>query len=102
MNSVTVAGSLQSEIGCADDWDPACAASHLTFNTTNGLWEGTFQIPAGSYEYKVAINNSWDVNYGAGGAAGGSNIPLSSLEAQSSVTFVWDQVSHIVTHTLNN
>ena len=28
--SVTIAGSLQSEAGCAGDWDPACAATHLT------------------------------------------------------------------------
>ena len=81
---------------------PDCAASHLTFTATNGgLWEGTFQIPAGTYEYKVAIDDWWEVNYGAGGAAGGSNIPL-SLPTTTSVTFVWDQVSHIVTHTLNN
>ena len=26
VDSVTVAGSLQSEIGCLGDWDPACAA----------------------------------------------------------------------------
>jgi alpha-amylase len=102
VGSVTVAGSLQSEIGCANDWDPACTDSHLTFNTTNGLWEGTFQLPEGQYEYKVATNNSWDVNYGAGGAAGGSNIPISIPQGTSSVTFVWDQVSHVVTHTLNN
>jgi alpha-amylase len=101
VNSVTVAGSLQSEIGCSEDWLPDCAVSHLTFNTNNGLWEGTFQIPAGTYEYKVAINNSWDVNYGADGAAGGSNIVL-NLPAATSITFVWDQASHVVTHTLNN
>jgi glycosidase len=101
-NSVTVAGSLQSEIGCSGDWDPACATSHLIFNTDNGLWEGTFQIEAGEYEYKVAINNSWDVNYGAGGAAGGANIPITIAADTTSVTFVWDQVSHIVTHTLND
>ena len=33
VNSVTVAGSLQNEIGCPADWDPACTASHLAFNT---------------------------------------------------------------------
>jgi alpha-amylase len=102
VNSVTVAGSLQSEIGCPTDWDPACASSHLTFNTNNGLWEGTFQVLEGDYFYKVAINNSWDINYGAGGAAGGADIPISIPAGTSSVTFVWDQVSHIVTHTLNN
>jgi alpha-amylase len=102
VNSVTVAGSLQSEIGCATDWDPACAASHLTFNTNNGLWEGTFQIPGGDYEYKVTIGDSWDVNYGAGGARDGANIAITVPPDGSTVTFVWDQVSHVVTHTLSN
>ena len=40
-------------------------------------------------------------DYGAGGAAGGSNIPISVPPGTSSVTFVGDQVSHILTHTLN-
>jgi alpha-amylase len=103
VDSVTVAGSLQSEIGCPTDWDPACAASHLTFNTNNGLWEAKFQIPAGDYEYKLAIDDSWDVNYGAGGAAGGSNIPSNIPSGTTAnVTFVWDQVTHVVTHTLNS
>jgi pullulanase len=59
-------------------------------------------IPAGDYEYKVAIDDTWTVNYGAGGAAGGSNIPISIPSGTTSVTFTWDQVTHVVTHTLNN
>ena len=98
--SVTVAGSLQSEMGCPADWDPACDASDLTFDTSDGLWKKTVTLPAGSYEWKVAVNNSWDVNYGAGGAAGGSNLAL-TLATESSVTFVWDQVSKIPTATVN-
>jgi len=109
VNSVTVAGSLQSEIGCPPrppvtdngDWDPACAASHLTFDTSDGLWKGAFTLPAGDYEWKVAINDSWDVNYGAGGAAGGSNIALTVPAGGAEVSFVWDQVSHIPTATVN-
>jgi alpha-amylase len=101
VNSVTVAGNLQNEIGCTSDWDPACAASHLTFDTSDGLWKGTFQLPAGSYEWKVAINDSWDVNYGAGGAAGGSNIPITVPAGGASVTFVWDQVSKVPAHTIS-
>ena len=27
--TVTLVGSLQSELGCAGDWDPACAKTHL-------------------------------------------------------------------------
>ena len=29
--SVAVVGSLQSELGCAGDWDPACASTFLDF-----------------------------------------------------------------------
>jgi glycosidase len=100
VSSVTVAGSLQSEMGCPADWNPACDASDLTFDTSDGLWKKTVTLPAGEYEWKIAVNNSWDVNYGAGGAAGGSNIAL-SLATPSSVTFVWDQVSKIPTATVN-
>ena len=39
---------------------------------------------------------------GAGGAAGGADIPINIPAGTSRVTFVWDQVSHIVTHKLNN
>ena len=45
--SVTVAGSLQSEAGCAGDWDPACAVTHLTFDANSDVWEGTYALPAG-------------------------------------------------------
>jgi alpha-amylase len=98
--SVTVAGSLQSEMGCPTDWDPACDSSDLVFDTGDGLWKRTVTLPAGDYEWKVAVNNSWDINYGAGGAAGGSNLAL-SLATESSVTFVWDQVSKVPTATVN-
>ena len=62
--SVTIAGSLQSELGCAGDWDPACAATHLTYDAADDVWQGTWNVPAGSYEYKAALNDSWTENYG--------------------------------------
>src|ERR1044072_3904106 len=62
--SVTVAGSLQSEAGCAGDWDPGCAVTHLTFDASDDVWQGTFTLPAGNYQYKAALNNTWDENYG--------------------------------------
>ena len=40
--SVTIAGSLQSEMGCASDWNPACNASGLTLDPGDGVWQGTF------------------------------------------------------------
>ncbi len=95
VGSVTVAGSLQSELGCPADWLPDCAASHLAFDTSDGKWHATFALPAGDYEWKVAINDSWDVNYGAGGAAGGSNLTLSVPAGGGSYVFTWDQVTHV-------
>ena len=40
--SVTIAGSLQSELGCPGDWDPACAVTHLTYDAADDVWQGSF------------------------------------------------------------
>ncbi|HEY5277717.1 MAG TPA: hypothetical protein VIK38_14510, partial [Coriobacteriia bacterium] len=37
--SVTIVGSLDQAIGCAD-WDPACAAAHLTYDANDDVWQG--------------------------------------------------------------
>ena len=95
VSSVTVAGNLQSEMGCCRaDWNPACAATHLTFDTTDGQWHGTWTLPAGGYEWKVAINDALEpVNYGANG--GGDNIALTVPAGGGSYRFTWDQVTHV-------
>jgi pullulanase-type alpha-1,6-glucosidase len=93
--TATIAGSLQSELGCGDDWDPACAKSDLTRVGATTAYTGTFTVPAGSYEFKVAINHSWDENYGAGGAANGANIPL-VLQGPAKVEFSYDDATHQV------
>ncbi len=72
--TVTIAGSLQDEAGCAGDWDPGCAATRLTYDAADDVWQGSFTLPAGNYEYKVAINGGWDENYGLHAAPGGANI----------------------------
>ncbi|GAB6984357.1 alpha-amylase family glycosyl hydrolase [Nocardioides pyridinolyticus] len=95
VDSVTVAGSLQDELGCPADWLPDCAATHLAFDDSDGLWHGTFELPAGSYEWKVAIDDSWDINYGAGGAAGGGNLTLVVPGGGAAYVFTWDQVTHV-------
>ena len=61
--SVTLAGSLQSELGCASDWQPTCSTTFLQKN--GDLWVGAFTVPAGSWQYKVAIDGAWTENYGA-------------------------------------
>jgi pullulanase-type alpha-1,6-glucosidase len=89
---VSVPGSHNSEMGCAGDWAPDCAEAVLT-KQPGGVYAGTFSIPAGDYEYKVAIGGSWDENYGAGGVRGGDNVAYSLTETKD-VTFVYDPVTH--------
>jgi len=40
--SVAIVGSLQTEIGCPGDWQPECAASELTYDAADGVWQATF------------------------------------------------------------
>jgi pullulanase-type alpha-1,6-glucosidase len=93
--TATLAGSLQDELGCPGDWSPECAATDLTQVGNTTAYAKTFAVPAGSYEFKVVINHSWDENYGAGGAANGANIPL-VLKGPATVEFSYDDVTHQV------
>src|SRR5690348_614182 len=94
--SVTIAGDLQSEAGCGGDWDPGCAATHLSYDMTDDVWQGTFNLPTGGWQYKAALNNSWDENYGLHAQPNGDNIPL-ALGAPAPVKFYYDHKSHWVT-----
>lgn len=89
--SVALVGSLQDELGCGADWDPACDVTELTDADGDGTWEYTATVPAGSYEVKVALNDTWDTSYGKDG--GGDNIPL-TLAGDAELTFTWNQDSH--------
>ena len=55
-------------------------------------------MPAGSYEFKVRLNGSWNENYGdsAGTYDTGGNIPL-PLEATAKLRFTYDHATHAVT-----
>ena len=74
--SVTIAGTIQSVLGCDGDWQPECDKTFLTYSAANDLWMATWDLPAGNYEYKAALNAGWDENYGQAAAAGGDNITL--------------------------
>ena len=93
--TVTIPGSFQSELGCPGDWQPDCAATHLT-DATGGVWRATFNVPAGDWEYKAALNDSWDENYGLNATRNGPNIPL-SLGQATEVKFYYSHDTHWVT-----
>ncbi|HSO28921.1 MAG TPA: alpha-amylase family glycosyl hydrolase, partial [Candidatus Sulfomarinibacteraceae bacterium] len=97
--SVTIAGSLQSELGCAGDWDPACAATHLAYDGNDDVWQGQWAVPAGAHEYKAALNDSWTENYGAFATRDGYNI---SLVGGQSVKFYYSHQTHWITDNVNS
>jgi hypothetical protein len=97
---VTVAGSLQQELGCSSDWMPDCAETHLAFDAADDVWQGTFAVPAGDWEYKAPLNNSWTENYGANAQNNGGNIAL-SLAANASVKFYYSHETHWITSNRN-
>jgi arabinogalactan oligomer/maltooligosaccharide transport system substrate-binding protein len=95
---VNLPGSYQDEAGCGADWDPACEATGMT-EGDDGLFTLTAEIPAGEYEFKVAMDGDWGTNYGSDGALDGPNYAL-SLPADSTVTFVYDPETHLVEVTI--
>ena len=99
--SVAIAGSLQSELGCPGDWQPDCAVTELAYDAGDGIWQASFALPAGDWEYKAALNDSWDENYGAGGVRDGPNIQL-LLGAGATVKFYYDHETHWVTDNVTS
>ncbi|ROS75350.1 pullulanase-type alpha-1,6-glucosidase [Cellulomonas sp. PhB143] len=93
---VVVAGDHNSEMGCAGDWQTDCAAAQLTLRD-DGVFAGTFDLPAGTYHFKVAIDGTWDENYGAGGVPGGPDIAYTTDGGD--VAFFYDPVTHHVSNT---
>ncbi len=87
---VALVGSLQSELGCPGDWQPECEQTQLQ-RVSTGVYRGTFDVPAGNFEYKVALNGSWAESYGG---PGGANLPLTAPGGL--LTFTYDHATHVI------
>jgi len=95
---VTAPGDYQSQIGCEQielgtgdgDWEPACMRSWLADTDGDGEYARTVTLDEGSYDFKVAIDRSWDENYGVGGEPDGADVPFDVPEDDTDVTFRWD------------
>ncbi len=104
--TVTIAGTLQSELGCSGDWMPGCEITNLTYDENSAVWKGTFEVTPGNDQdkkgprYKAALNGTWDENYGKNAARGGADIPL-VVDAPIQVTFYYDNTSHVITEDYN-
>ncbi len=78
------------------DWDPKNMNGVLK-KYKNGLYEGTLKLKAGNYNYKIAMNGTWDESYGNNG----QNIAL-NLSKDSEVIFRFDYKNKKVYDSINN
>lgn len=101
---VVLVGDLQSQFistgaeNPGKDWDETSVVTQMTYSD-NGLYSFTGTLPAGEYNYKVALNDSWDENYGfskytnSQGKNDGENIHI-KLEEETTVTFYYNDITH--------
>jgi Ca2+-binding RTX toxin-like protein len=94
--SVTVVGDFQSELGCSGDFQPDCALTQLAYDATDDVWQSTFNMPAGQWQYKVALNGGFTENYGVNATPNGPNITL-VLATDTAVKFYYDNKTHWIT-----
>lgn len=97
---VVVPGTFQTQLGCPANWQPDCDATALRYDEIGDIWIATFKLEAGEYEYKVALNGSWDENYGAKAERNGANIKLSLPEARE-VTFFYSRQTNWIADNVN-
>ena len=90
--TISLPGTHNTAMGCATDWSPDCAAATLTKDPESGIHTGTFTLPAGTYQYKVAVGGTWDTNYGKDGAPVGGDIEYTT--AGGPITFYYDPATH--------
>ncbi len=71
---VLVVGDFQSALGC-DAWSKDCGASQLS-NDGTGFWSGTFNIPAGTYAYRILTRGDIDRSLGQGADPDGADFSI--------------------------
>jgi maltose-binding protein MalE len=96
---INVPGSYQAAAGCEKDWMPECDATKMT-KADDGMWKsGPFNLKAGEYEAKVALDGAWTTNYGVDGKKDGDNYKF-KLEKDGTVEFVFDPATNLLTVTV--
>lgn len=74
--AVAVAGDFNTILGAPENWAPQYDEAQMEFDFLDQLWKKSAELPAGYYTFKIALNRSWDENYGAFGTFGGANHEL--------------------------
>lgn len=71
--AVAVAGDFDVLLGAPANWAPQYDEVQMELDQVDQLWKIAADIPAGFYSFKIALNRSWDENYGAFGVFDGPN-----------------------------
>ena len=74
--AVAVAGDFNTILGAPENWAPQYDEAQMEFDFLDQLWKKSAELPAGNYTFKIALNRSWDENYGAFGTFDGPNHEL--------------------------
>jgi len=96
---VNAPGSYQAQAGCPGDWQPECAATAMTMGDDGKYRSGPFNLTAGDYEFKVALDGAWTTNYGSDGLQDGPNYKV-TLAADGTIEFVYDPATKLVEATV--
>ncbi|MET1088929.1 MAG: glycosidase [Arthrobacter sp.] len=72
-DAVAVAGDFNILLGAPANWAPQFDESQMELDQVDQLWKLAADLPAGFYSFKIALNRSWDENFGAFGAFDGAN-----------------------------
>ena len=72
-DAVAVAGDFNILLGAPANWAPQYDEAQMELDQVDQLWKIAADIPAGYYTFKIALNRSWDENYGAFGTFDGPN-----------------------------
>jgi len=75
-DAVAIAGDFNTLLGAPENWAPQYDEAQMELDVLDQLWKLTADIPAGYYTFKIALNRSWEENYGAFGAFDGANHEL--------------------------
>jgi hypothetical protein len=91
-DAVAVAGDFNTLLGAPDNWAPQYDEVQLELDQLDQLWKLSADLPAGYYTFKIALNRTWDENYGAFGAFDGANHELH--HAGGPLTLQYDHRTH--------
>lgn len=90
--AVALAGDFGILLGAPENWAPQYDEVQLQFDQLDQLWKLTADLPSGYYTFKIALNRSWQENYGAFGAFDGANHELH--HAGGPLTIHYDHRTH--------